>query len=440
MARHLVALLLLYAAPKQAHAQKLRDQLVDLFTFASQSVPLRVSTWVDPDNPSAGVIPDDGFSGSVAPNAAILGFLTRWVGAEPGNLPVSATSGGITFNFAGAVPVRDIVSPGPLFAEGASTLGRGHAVVGMSYENLHYNTLRGVPLEDLRLQFTHGNDAATCAGCSALGAPADEADLLEVALTLDMRIQVASLFATYGLLDNVDLGVVLPLVHSGLEASTIARLVPFGTLPSGLPRHILAGDASNPVLSSTQAIKGSATGLGDIGARLKVRVAGTERAAVALLGDLRLSTGDEANYLGSGFTALRGEAVASLSLGGFSPHLNLGYLWRSGDQVTDAVLATGGFDQVISPWATFAASLVSEIQVGTSPMQLPGPVIFTAPIERTVLPLDVPDGRDNPLTAAFGFKLTTLSNVTAAVSSLVPITRTGPRPDFGWGFALHYDF
>lgn len=440
MRRLVVAVLLLAAIPVQAHAQKLRDQLVNLFIFGSQSVPLRVNSWVDPNNPSAGVVADDGFSASVSPNAAILGFLTRWVGAEPGNLPVSATSGGVTFNFAGAVPVRDLVSPGPLIAEGASTLGRGQAVVGITYENLLYNTLRGVPLEDLRLQFTHGNDAVTCGSCSALGSPIDEADLLDMSLTLDMRIQVASLFATVGLLDNVDLGVVVPFVHSGLEASSIARLIPFGTLPSGLPRHILAGDASNPVLTSSQAISGSATGLGDIGARLKVRVARTNRAAFALLGDLRLSTGDEEDYLGSGFTALRGEGVLSMSFGGFSPHLNAGYLWRSGDAITDAVLLTGGFDQVIAPWATFAAALVSEIQVGDSPMQLPAPVTFTEPIERTVLPMDVPDGRDNPLTASFGFKLTTLSNVTASVSTLVPITRTGPRPDFGWGLGLHYDF
>jgi hypothetical protein len=441
MRRHVVAALLLFATlPVQAHGQKLRDHLVDLFTFASQSVPLRVSTWIDPNNPSAGVVADDGFGASVSTNAAILGFLVRWVGAEPGNIPVSASSGGVTFNFAGAVPVRDIVSPGPLIAEGAATLGKGRTVIGLTYDNLLYNTLRGVPLDDLRLQFTHANDATSCSGCAALGAPLDEADLLDVALTLDMRISVATLFATYGLFDNVDLGVVVPFVHSGLEASSVARIDPFGTLPSGLPRHILGGDASNPVLSSNQSISGSATGIGDIGARLKVRLGQTKRMAFALLGDLRLSTGDEADYLGSGFTALRGEGIVSMSLGGFSPHLNVGYLYRSGESINDALVGTAGFDQVLSPWATFAASLLSEIQVGTRVMKLPGPVTFTQPVERTVLPMDVPDGPDDPLSLSLGFKLTTLSNLTATASTLIPITRTGPRPDFGWGVGLHYDF
>ncbi len=436
MRRHVVAALLLCAAtPVQAHGQKLRDQLVNLFTFTSQSVPLRVNTWIDPNDPSAGVRPDDGFSASVSTNAAILGFLVRWVGAEPGNIPVSASSGGVTFNFAGAVPVRDIVSPGPLIAEGAATLGRGRTVIGLTYDNLHYNTLRGVPLENLRLQFTHAND-----GAAALGSPIDEADLLDVALTLDMRINVATLFATYGLFDNVDLGVVVPFVHSGLDASSIARIDPFGTLPSGLPGHVLAGDAANPVLTSNQAINGSATGIGDIGARLKVRLAHTQRVAFALLGDLRLSTGDEANYLGSGFTALRGEGVVSMSLGGFSPHLNAGYLYRSGESINDALIATAGFDQVVSPWATFAAGLLSEIQVGTRVMKLPGPVTFSQPVVRTVLPMDVPDGPDDPLSLSLGFKLTTLSNLTATANTLIPITRTGPRPDFGWGLGLHYDF
>jgi hypothetical protein len=436
MRRYLVAVLLLsVATPVQAHAQKLADQLVKLFTFASQSVPLRVNTWVDPNDPSAGVMADDGFSpAAVSPNAAILGFLVRWVGAEPGNIPVSATSGGVTFSFAGAVPVRDIISPGPLIAEGAGTLGRGRTVLGLTYDNLLYNTLRGVPLDNLRLQFTHANDGGQ------LGSPLDEADVLDVGLTLDMRIQVATLFATYGLLDNVDLGVVIPFVRSELDASSVAGIDPFGTLPSGLPRHILAGNAANPILTSSQSVSGSATGIGDVGARLKVRLARTQRVAFALLGDLRLSTGDEKDYLGSGFTALRGEAVASMSLGGFSPHLNVGYLYRSGETINDALVGTAGFDQVLSPWATFAASLLSEIQVGTRVMRLPAPVTVSQPVERTVLPMDVPDGPDDPLSLSFGFKLTTLSNLTATANTLIPITRTGPRPDFGWGLGLHYDF
>ncbi len=440
-----VALALCYAAP--VHAQALSGRLVELFTFGSQTTPLAVSTWSDPTNPNAGAMPDLGFSAAtVQPNGAVLGFLTRWVSAEPGNIPISASSGGVTFNFVGGSPVRGTVSPGPIVAEGAPTLGRGRVVVGVNYDNLRFNTLRGVPLKNLRLLFTHENGTGdTCAtepggDCAALGTPVDENDLLEVSLSLDMRMSVASLFVTYGLLENLDLGVLVPVTHAGLDASSVARLVPFGTLPSGAPRHFLAGSADDPVLTSTQVVRGSATGLGDVAARLKLGLVRTPRLAVALVGDARFATGDEADFLGAGHTSVRTQGALSARFGDFSPHLNLGYLWRSGDGINDAILATAGFDQVVAPWATLAAGLVSEFQVGTGVMQLPGSVTFTEPVVRTVRPLDVPDTRDNPLAASFGVKLTTWSNLTATTNVLIPVSRTGPRPDLAWGFGLHYDF
>lgn len=108
------------AAPLEG--QGLRDQLPALFIVGNQSAPFRVSALRDPSAPGGDVIPDDGFSpGAVAANASIVDFLTKWVDAYPANIPVSATSGGVTFAFAGNVPVRSTISAGPIVTERAAT-------------------------------------------------------------------------------------------------------------------------------------------------------------------------------------------------------------------------------------------------------------------------------------------------------------------------------
>lgn len=441
-----VLVILLIATATPVHAQKLRDQLADLFRVGPWTVPLQLGTSGDPSQPGAAVTADNGFlASSVAANASILGFLTRWVGAYPGHVPVSAGSGGVTFDFVGGLPVSEAVSPGPIAGERARTLGKGRAAVGVSYSNLQFNTLRGLPLDDVRLLFTHENiTSATCdaqqgRSCAALGTPLEENDLLEMFLSLDMSIDVTSFFVTYGVLDFADIGVVMPVLHTKLDGTTRARVVPF-VQTGEPPSHFIAGTANQPVLESQQSIRGSATGVGDLSARVKLRAVESERTALAFLGDVRFPTGDEADLLGAGHTSVRAIGVVSGHFGGFSPHVNLGYLWRSGTDITDAVLATAGFDQVIAPWATVGASLISELQVGTSLMVLPDPVTFTDPTPRTVLPLDAPDTRDNPVTAALGFKFSTASNITASLNTLIPVNRTGPRPDFAWSLGLQYDF
>src|SRR5207245_6852626 len=134
-------------------------------------------------------------------------------------------------------------------------------------------------------------------------------------------------------------------------------------------------------------VQGSATGIGDIAARVKVSVTQSERPTFALLGDIRFPTGSEDDLLGSGHLATRGLGILSARFGAFSPHANVGYLFRSGDLQNNAVLATVGFDHLMAPWATMAVELVSELQVGESKLRLPGHVTYVTPVRRT---LEVP--------------------------------------------------
>jgi hypothetical protein len=435
---------LLLATP--VRAQTLQDLVGRLFVVGQQTAPL----WVNAPEATISVAQDDGFlpSASVA-NGAVLDFLTRWVGVSPGYFPVGSTSGGLTFHFEGGLPIAAAVSAGPIFGERGQTLGRGRAVVGANYTSTRFNTSRGKPIDNLRLDFTHSNidtdqcDAEEGRDCAPLGIPTSENDLLEVLLTLDLDVDVASLFMTYGLLDRVDLGVILPVVHTNLAAHSIAQIIPFGGLPTEAT-HFLAGTPQDPVLSTTQVVDGSATGIGDIAGRMKVNLLQGNRAAIALLADVRAPTGDEKDFLGTGEWAFRGLGILSLQFGNFSPHANAGYVWRGENAANgvanDAVLATIGFDQVFAPWATFSADVISELQLGRSVFEVPGPVTFTEPFVRAVRPMEISDARDNLATVSLGFRLATLSNFMGVANTLIPITGSSPRPDFAWTVGVEYDF
>lgn len=438
-------LALLVATPSQA--QTIHELVGRLFVLGDHTVPLQVSA----QEPSTqAVVIDDGFEPSaVRANAAVLDFLTRWVSVAPSYFPVASTSGGVTFTFEGGLPEASALSAGPIFAEQGHTLGKGRALLGARFTSTQFNTLRGKPIEDLRLNFTHENvdngrcDAEEGRDCDPLGVPLSENDVLEVLLTLDLDVDVASVFATYGLTDWLELGVVVPFVHTSLDAHSLAQILPFGTLPTG-PSHFIAGTPEAPILTSTQVARGSATGFGDVVGRAKLSLVNKRRTAVALLGDIRAPTGDDRDFLGTGEWAARALAILSLHFGNFSPRVNAGYLRRGGNPVhqvgNDVAVASVGFDAAFASWATFSADVLSELEVGGSIFRVPSPVTFTVPFVRSVRPIEIPDARDDMVTLSLGIRFATLSDFTGVANTLIPITGSGPHPDFAWTLGLEYYF
>jgi len=112
---------------------------------------------------------------AVAENASLIGFIGGAISTSIGNLPIATTSGGVTFRFEGGIPIRTSLSPGPIFAERAQTLGRGRTSVGVGHSAFHFTSLRGVPMDNISLIFTHEN--VDFAGCSAANGGADCAQM-----------------------------------------------------------------------------------------------------------------------------------------------------------------------------------------------------------------------------------------------------------------------
>jgi hypothetical protein len=444
MRRCIWTLVGLTVAATSLGAQGLRDRISELFIFAAGKDPLFLGGTADPNNPAVIQLHANHFIPAArAENGTLIAFLSNAISGNVANVPVSATSGGSTFRFEGGVPVRTSLSPGPVFGERALTLGRGRVFVGANVNRQHFESLRGVPLNGIQMTFTHQNvtgpvcDSIVGTSCTPYGVPTLENDVIAVRLALDLDMTVTSFFVSFGLLDRVDIGVVLPFVSTSLRGTSDAQIRPFGGTTAA---HFFGGTSSNPQLSTSRFVEGSASGIGDVAARVKILLTQSERATFAVLGDVRFPTGSENDLLGSGHLAARGLGILSARFGEFSPHTNFGFVLRSGDLENNAVLATVGFDHLMAPWATLAVDVVSEFQVGESKLRLPGTVTYDAPFRRTVEPTNLPTTRDDQVNGSFGFKFATGPGITVVANGMWPLNRGGLRPNVLWTAGLEYNF
>ncbi len=415
-----------FPVPRSLEAQGLRARITQLFTFGDCGQPLCLDGSVNAENGHGNHFLPSAFAG----NQTVISFILDAIGTNVSNIPLGATSSGATFTLVNGLPVKTSESAGPIFGERAQTLGRGRLVVGANMSAMSFASLRGTPLDALRFTFTHAD-----VGRPGLGDPGIENDLIELRTWLDISLVVASLYATYGITDRIDVGVAIPLVHTSVRGESQAQVVAFGP-----PVHFFSGTSENPVLSASATASGSATGLGDLAVRAKVNLNRTPRARFAVLGEAHLPTGDEDDLLGAGAWAVRGLGVFSARLNDFSPHVNVGAVYRSGDVQNSAFIANLGFDQLLSQWATFAFDFLSEFQLGRSALAIPETVVYSFPTARTVEPTNIRDRRDDLMAVSVGAKLRMDSGATGILNMIVPIGQGGLRPKAVWTAGLEYNF
>jgi hypothetical protein len=422
----LVALLLLAGPLCSLDAQSLRDQIrSDLFTFGNCGEPLCLS----------GALTGHGSHFIPASQTAagdILDLLGNALAASVSNTPVGATSSGVTYQFVGGLPVKTATSGGPIFGERSQTLGKGRFFIGANVSAMHFERLRGVRMDDILFNFTHEDVTPV----DSLGEPRYENDVIGVRIAMDISLLVSTFVASYGVVDGIDLSVAVPVVHTSVRGTSVATIQPF-EFPSP---HRFAGSDTAPVMTAVAGMDGSATGLGDVAVRLKVNVTQSNAFGTAILLDGRFPTGAEENLLGSGKFSGRGLAIVSARFGSLAPHLNVGYVFRDARQSTNSVLATLGFDNAVSGWATMAFDLLSEWQLGDSKLAIPGPLQYQAPYSHVVVPTNIPEQRDDFLSASIGFKFQTPRGILLTTNALFPLRNSGMQPSVVWTGGLEYNF
>jgi hypothetical protein len=244
--------------------------------------------------------------------------LTATLGTELTTLPLSAPGSGFVFQLdrASGLEVRTTQSLGPILAERGDTIGRHKLFVGFSYQYFQFSSEDGIANNSLHNVLQHGQETPL---------HLEDADLVSTNDAIDLKIHQFAGFVTFGVTDRIDVSAVIPILNvrfGAYSAATIQNVAfPF--------QHTFG---PNPPCNTSACLTQSfanfkeATGIGDVVFRVKAKVWGGEHTKLAAGVDLRLPTGDEMNFRGSGTYGVRPFMAVSYSKSRFSPHANLGFL------------------------------------------------------------------------------------------------------------------
>jgi hypothetical protein len=313
--------------------------------------------------------------------------LNSAIGIQSTLLPLASPSSGITFSWDSAAKVfsPSTDSFGPILGERAETIGRHRVFLGFSYQYFKFDALDGLNLKSgLPAVLTHQDDFDDEAPriCSVTGDNITECgfvrDVIRTNTSIDLKIHQFTTYVTFGLTDRIDVSMAIPVANVRMGVSSTASIVN----NSGFGLHQFPKDGCGPVDAPPSCFNdsfsniGNAAGIGDITLRVKGMVWKGERNAVAVGTDVRVPTGDEHNFLGSGAIGVRPFAVWSYR-SRISPHVLLGYEINgssvlAGDISTGSnarlpsqVTYSGGADVWLTKRITLALDLIGQQVNGT---------------------------------------------------------------------------
>lgn len=327
-----------------------------------------------------------------------LGTLTRSfqpAGAE--QFGVSSTSGAFTYRFD---PELGMIVPstesfGPIVGLRAETLGRNKLALTASWGRVKFTGLDGVDLDGGRLHqaFIDPDTGNTISSRIS-------ADLVSNAFIFD---------ASYGVTDDLDIGILVPLLY--IDATFT------GTAQTNQPGVVFADGSTVLKARSNEKV----FGVGDILLRSKWNFARGTIGSVALGFDLSLPSGDSDNFLGVGTVRGHPYFVAS-SRAWFEVAGHVAFGFRLGDtsKIENSFFYNVGFDWATTRWLTFAFDLLGEHVIDN---KRPAP---NQGLE-ALLSNDLTIAGDNILTAAIGFKANPWRTMIMFANVLVPVNSTGLR-------------
>ncbi len=234
------------------------------------------------------------------------------------NLPVVAASAGYTYRYNPALEAFERTSDtlGPLFLERPDTLGRGKLNVNVSYQYVELNEIDGTGAGHLEAP-----DPIVIRQ-QGLGGVSFTANRLRYKLSLVNHIEAVSV--TYGLLDDLDVNLLLPLLETTFDVTATSQQ----RFTAGSDRAFVPQPAPEQRATSN----GSQVGVGDLLLRAKYQLphAGSWRWAAGL--QLRLPSGAKGDLQGTGtFEASPFLYVSTLLGSRVEPHANLGLDLRADD-------------------------------------------------------------------------------------------------------------
>ena len=352
------------------------------------------------------------------------------------SFPLSATTPGVSFDFSGGQLVAVQEGAGPIFADRATTIGKGRFNIGFNATYLDMSRVRGVATDQMRFTFTHKdvNGDGILGGADADAAT--ESDVIDVTMGMNLTAEIFAFYAAWGVTKNLDVGVAIPLISIHMSGTANATINSYTYAANGSASHFFGGTATSPVLETSVPYDERATGIGDVVARLKYCILRGSTLDLGALVNVGFPTGKEEDFLGSGKMDALFALLASKKIGDFSPHLNLGYEWRKADFQSDRVVIRGGFDHRVLQGLTFAADFLGTVDVNKSEAikLYPGTVSIVeagqngGQVVRTIPLSNIPDSdNDNLYNLSVGFKYSPSQEFLVLLNFLVPLNQAGLR-------------
>jgi len=359
--------------------------------------------------------PQTGFSHAphfTASSEAQLTVINDSLRGQLSNIPLPSPASGFTFQFDPALGAftRSSDNFGPIYSQRADTTGKGKMTFGLTYSRFTFDKLDGINLSngDLKVTFLHEPTG------EEIGLPPFffEKDTITAQIKASLTSDVFVLSGTYGLLDNLDVSIAVPIIRNDLKLTGIATINHIGTTPQqGI--HQFANGADTMVVHAS----GESTGVGDIVLRAKYNFFKSDPLLLAAGLDLRLPSGSVDELRGVGTPVVSPVFIASTRpYWGVSPHVNLGFhLSGNTEKIDHEFFYNVGFDWSIIRPVTFAFDILGRRILNNKRLEA-----GQGPGGTQIASSDVVD-------ASMGFKVNVYKNVLGVVNVLVPLNNTGLR-------------
>jgi hypothetical protein len=335
------------------------------------------------------------------------------------NIPVISASAGFTYRYNPQLEVfeRSAETLGPIFLERPETLGQGKFNVNVSWQYVRYKAFDGQSLRDL-----HGAGPIVLRNVDAAGNLLGfEADNLQYRLGLINNIAAFSF--TYGILDNLDVNLLLPIISTALDVGVTKQQI-----ETAGPDGVFAPDRLGPVSGFSQ---GNAFGAGDLLLRLKYQLPQLDwfRSAAGL--QMRFPSGRAADFQGTGdFWITPAFYASTLLWDRVEPFVNLAFDLDASDARQSQARYGAGVDvDVVSRFGLVVAFL------GRSQFTSPVPAgqtdfLYLTPSgvqPRPLLGIDL--GRKDFFDFSFGFRAAVWRSVILFANGIVSLNSQGLRND-----------
>jgi hypothetical protein len=393
-----------------------------------------------------------------------IGPLGNAIGSQVANqLPALSTSAGYTYEWNPELEVleRSAKTFGPLFTERAVTLGRNKFNISASYTYIKFDQFNGKNLDKLtnHIEKAYVPETGTTEYFGLFRGFQDVNDPNvtrlagdQVRLNLDLQAQIFDFSFTYGVLDNLDVNIDLPVLY------TYARSAVQETLPD--PRCLgvnedcdvaldtLGGDNNGFFLLPEQVSRASSLGIGDIHLRTKWAPV-TKPVHLAGLLDLALPTGDAADFQGTGDTRLGTSLIASRDLFSiFEVHTQGGVEFNCNDVNRSQARYAAGVTAQVASFMAFTVDFIGRSEFGSQSRipnagRLPavrnigGVDTLAQPLDELTddnnfkgRPIFVNIKRNDVLDLAVGGRFALSDHVMLLANFLIPLNQDGLRADF----------